>query len=93
VPKKTLSVAEIKTAFSEHLREVERGDPIVITRHGKAIAALVPADDLARLERLRSAGPEGGLASLAGGWEDSEDLVRVLETSPRIGQRENVDLE
>jgi antitoxin (DNA-binding transcriptional repressor) of toxin-antitoxin stability system len=59
----------------------------VITRHGKAVAALVAADDLEALRRLRATGPEGGLASIAGGWEDSEELVSILERSERIGQR------
>jgi len=51
-------------------RKAEAGDPVVITRHGKPVVALVPAAELEQLERLRAAGPEGGLASLAGGWED-----------------------
>jgi hypothetical protein len=42
---------------------VRRAD--LITRHGKAVAALVAAEDLDTLERLRPAGPEGGLASIA----------------------------
>lgn len=91
--KKKLSVAEVKAKFSEQIREVERGKPVLITRHGKAVAALVRAEDLEQLERLRAAGPKGGLASIAGGWEDSEDLVRILETSPRMGRRhvDNLD--
>lgn len=91
--KKKLSVAEVKAKLSEQIREVERGKPVLITRHGKAVAALVRAEDLEQLERLRAAGPKGGLASIAGGWEDSEDLVRVLETSPRIGRRHVANLD
>lgn len=91
--KKKISIAEVKATLSEQIREVEKGGPILITRHGKAVAALVPAEDLDTLERLRAAGPEGGLASIAGGWDDSEDLVRVLETSPRIGTREGAGLD
>ena len=81
------SVSEVKAKLSEYIREAQRGDPVVITRHGQAIAALVGSDELQTLERLRSAGPEGGLASVAGGWEDSDDLVRILETSVRVGSR------
>lgn len=33
-----------------------------------------------------------GLASIAGGWAGSEELVRILEDSPRTGTRE-VDLD
>jgi prevent-host-death family protein len=88
MPKRSLSLAEAKATLSEQIREVERGRPVLITRHGKTVAALVSPADLEQLERLRAAGPEGGLASIAGGWEGSEDLVRILETSPRVGDRE-----
>jgi len=81
------SVAEVKAKLSEYIRAAEHGDPVVITRHGQAVAALVGSEELQTLERLRSAGPEGGLASIAGGWEDSDDLIRILETSPRVGSR------
>jgi len=88
---KIISVAEAKAMFSECIRQVESGSPVLITRHGKFVAALVRPDDLEHLERLRKAGPEGGLVSIIGGWEDSEDLVDILEKSPRIGQREITD--
>jgi prevent-host-death family protein len=93
VSKKSLSVAEIKATLSEQIREVETGEPIIITRHGKAVAALVRAEDLKQLERLRAAGPNTGLASLAGGWEDADDLLRILENSPRMGQRNVANLD
>ena len=63
------------------------------TRHGKPVAALVQPKDLDNLERLRKAGPEGGLSSVSGGWKDSEDLVRILEESKRYGRREEGQLE
>ena len=88
---KSISVAEAKATFSECIRKVESGLPVLITRHGKSVAALVSPDDLEHLERLRKAGPEGGLVSIAGGWEGSEDLVDILEKSPRVGQREIPD--
>jgi prevent-host-death family protein len=85
---KRLSVAEAKASFSECIREVEGGgSSVIITRHGKPVAALVRPDELEQLERLRKAGPQGGLASIAGGWEESEDLVKILEASPRQGHR------
>ena len=83
----SISVAEAKATFSECIRQVETGTAVVITRHGKPVAALVPPNDIEHLERLRKAGPEKGLASIAGGWDDSEELVRILESSPRQGQR------
>ncbi len=93
MPRKYLSIAEVKATLSEQIRSVEKGESVLITRHGKAVAALVPAENLETLERLRASGPEGGLASVAGGWEGSDELVRLLKTSPRIGQRATADLD
>ena len=90
---KSISVAEAKATFSECIRHVEAGSSVLITRHGKPVAALVSPNDLEHLERLRKAGPESGLASIAGGWENSEELVSVLDASPRQGQRNIPDLE
>jgi prevent-host-death family protein len=83
----SISVAEAKATFSECIRQVETGTALVITRHGKPVAALVPPDDIEQLERLRKAGPDKGLASIAGGWDDSEELADILEGSARQGQR------
>jgi len=84
---KNRSVSEVKAKLSEYIRDAQHGDPVVITRHGHAIAALVGSEELETLDRLRAAGPEGGLASVAGGWEGSDDLVRILETSSRVASR------
>ena len=90
---KNLSVAEAKSHLSDYIRQVEKGNSIVITRHGKPVAALISAEALEHVERLRKAGPQGGLASLAGGWENSEDFVRLIAQSPRTKSRKSVALE
>jgi prevent-host-death family protein len=89
--KKMISLAEAKATLSECIRKVESGKTVLITRHGKPVAALVRAKDLENFERLKKAGPEGGLASLADGWEESEEFVRILDESSRVGQR-NVEM-
>jgi len=43
-----------KARFAELLRDVERGESIVITRNGKKVAVLVPIEDYER-ERRRKA--------------------------------------
>ena len=68
-------LAEVKARLSACIRLAESGEPVYITRHGRTVAALVPAADLEQLERLRAAGPDKGLASLAGGWEGSDQLA------------------
>jgi prevent-host-death family protein len=58
---RTIQSAEAKTHFSQLLDEVERGETIVITRHGRPIARLVAepasrgADVLAAIEEIRAA--------------------------------------
>ena len=84
---RTVSAARAKSQFAECIRKAEAGDPIVITRHGKPVVALVAAESLRQLERLRSAGPEAGLVGLAGGWKGSEELVRLLARSRRSRPR------
>ena len=83
----TVSAAKAKAEFAGCIRKAEAGDPVVITRHGKAVVALVRADRLQQLERLGAAGPAGGLAGLAGGWRGSEELVRLLAGSTRSKAR------
>ena len=54
-----VQATEAKANFAELLRTVESGETVVITRHGKKIARLVPdadqerADRKAVVERLR----------------------------------------
>ncbi len=88
-----ISAAQAKARFADCLRSAERGDSVLITRHGRAVAALVPAVELEQLERLRAAGPEKGLAGIAGGWKGSEELVRSVERGKRTGPRRTAALD
>jgi prevent-host-death family protein len=81
------SLAEAKDHLSEYVRRAEHGGRVIITRHGKAVVALVPAADLSTLDRLRAAGPDAGLASLAGGWSGSDALAEALARRPRTSRR------
>ncbi|MCY4392809.1 MAG: type II toxin-antitoxin system prevent-host-death family antitoxin [Chloroflexi bacterium] len=42
---------DAKARFAEILRNVEQGETIAITRHGKTVAHLVPARDQEQAER------------------------------------------
>ena len=90
---KTVTVADAKAHLSECIRSVEQGNSIIITRHGKPVAALVASIDLEKLDRLRAAGPSAGLASLAGGWEGSEELVEHLLAHRRGEPRQALTLD
>ena len=82
-----IAVAEAKASFAECLRDAERGEAVVVTRHGKTVAAIVSLDDYNALSRIKAAGPQGGLASLAGGWKDSDDLVAAVRSTRRSRPR------
>lgn len=43
---KEVTVAEANEQFSAWVRNAEHGEPVVITRRGKPVAALVSAEDL-----------------------------------------------
>jgi len=90
--RKALSVAQAKATLSDAIRAVEGGETVIITRHGKPVAALVKPDEVDQLERLRSAGPRQGLAGVAKGWSGSEELVQSIATASRRGRRRPVRL-
>lgn len=91
-PVRHVSVADAKAHFSEIVREAEAGGVVVIRRHGRDVAAVVPAMDAERVSRLRAAGPEKGLAAVAGGWRGSEDLVERLDAVRRSPPRRRTRL-
>jgi prevent-host-death family protein len=51
---KQIQASAAKAQFAELLDEVERGETVVITRHGKPVARLVP-DQAGRREEIRRA--------------------------------------
>lgn len=86
-------MVEAKANFSEAVREAERGEPVIITRHGKPVVALVDAAEMPRWKALRAAGPKAGLVSVAGGWKGSEELADILARSRRTSKRRTIDLD
>ncbi len=89
----SMTLVEAKANFSEAVRTAERGEPVFITRHGKPVVALVDASEVIRLKALQAAGPKAGLASIAGGWEGSEELADILSRRQRISRRRGVQLD
>ncbi len=50
---KTVSVAEAKNKLPSIIHEVERGVTIKITRHGRAVAVMVPQRDYEQIREKR----------------------------------------
>lgn len=90
---KTLSVADAKAHFSDCVRTAEQGRPVLITRRGKPVAALVPAQSAKQIERLLAAGPRQGLAGLVGKDTWSEEFVASLLRHRRTPARRLPDLD
>jgi len=76
--------------LSDCIQAAEEGDTVVITRNGRPVVALVKVSEP---ERLRTVGSQEGLASLAGGWEGSEELIQHVAESPRTPPRTVEDLD
>ncbi len=75
---KSVGVAEAKATLSELLgRVVHRRERIIVRRRGKAIAALVPIEDLARVEGEAARGD--WLDCLTGLCGDSPELCDALD--------------
>jgi prevent-host-death family protein len=51
---KQVQASAAKARFAELLDDVEQGQSIEITRHGKAIARLMPQEDAKRADALRA---------------------------------------
>ena len=83
-----LSAAQAKSQLADCLRKAEKGEPVIITRHGKAVAALVGVDRVALGKRHTRA-----RRGLAGGWKGSEDLVTALKKVRRTRPRRPVVLD
>lgn len=54
-PRNLVGAFDAKTRFVDLLDRVERGEVIVITRHGHPVARLVPFDETVDRERARAA--------------------------------------
>ncbi len=61
-----VQASEAKTRFAELLNDVERGETLLITRHGRRIARIVPEADRRRQEIEQALTGIRGLRSRAG---------------------------
>lgn len=71
-----VSTAMAKDRLTELLRAAEAGERVVITRHGKPVAQLVPPPE--KTGKVRLGGMKGTIR-LRPGWDAPVDLDRFLE--------------
>lgn len=67
---KSITVVEAKAKFSTFLAEVEAGEEIAVTRHGKIIARLVPQPRRMAIEVFRPL------------WDDASDDLKAPADLP-----------
>ena len=75
---------EAKTRLAELLRAVEHGETVAITRHGKAVAHLVPADTQDRADLERSV---EGFRERRAGWERASFSTEEILAARHEGHR------
>lgn len=66
-----LSVREAKAQFSAAIAAAERGEPVLVTRHGKAVAvitAFVPPDAGVDWQRAAAIREQLGIAAVGDPW-------------------------
>ena len=69
------STGDAKNRLTELIRAAEAGEEVIITRHGKPVAQLVPPPAARRKARL---GGMKGRIKLLPGWDDPIDENRFL---------------
>jgi prevent-host-death family protein len=83
-----VSVSDAEGQLTELVRRVEAGDEVVLTRHGKAVARLVPVaamptaiDRRAILNKVRASGPKS--ATPGSDAARSQDVLYDEDGLPR----------
>ena len=82
--RKKISVTEGKARFLELVREVERGRVIEITKHGKTIACLAPADEAKAEPPLFGFGKVRILGDIVSPLGDADWTFDELNIKPRL---------
>ena len=74
---KHISVVEAKSSFSALLNEVEAGEEIAVTRHGKVVARLVPDRPRVAADAFRDFWPAADLDLRAPDDLRAEDVASL----------------
>ena len=87
----TYSIREAKARFSEILRDLDRGDEVIITRRGRPCGRLTAVDAVAD-DRPSLATLKGALSQLPdAGYQDFLDIKGIWETRERLPDGESGD--
>ena len=89
----TYSIREAKAHLSEILRDLDRGDEVIITRRGRPCGRLT-AVDAGAADRPSLATLRGALAELPdAGYQDFQDIKGIWETGERLPDGASGDID
>lgn len=74
---KSVSVVEAKSRFSSLLAEVEAGEEVAVTRHGKVVARLVPDRQRVAADAFRDFWADGDVDLQAPDDMPAEDVASL----------------
>jgi prevent-host-death family protein len=79
----TLSIAQAKARFAETIRRVERGEVVILTRHGRPVARLEPLEPEGAVN-----GPASGeIREIESRYGSAESSLAAPPTAGRVEQR------
>lgn len=82
----TLDVTNARKGFAEAVNRVSYGkERIAIRRHGKILAGLVSAEELALLEEINARDLKEAKAAIAAAKKKGEKAVKWSEAKKRLG--------
>ncbi len=88
---KRLPVAQLKRDFRAVLDAAERGEPTLVLRRGRPVAAILPAQEVAGRPLLAAPRRPGGLLALAGVLQDWEtidqDVAAIIRARAEVPDR------
>ena len=79
----TVGLAEAKSKLSELVDQVERGEEVVISRYGKAVAKIVPVEPRPKVDRSAFLGSLAGRLHVSADFDEPlpPDVQRTFEGS------------
>jgi prevent-host-death family protein len=80
---KHVQMREAKARLSELVAEVEKGEPVTITRHGQPVAVVVPIEDGKRLYPGDNQQPRKSLIDLLREFPGDDPVFERDHTPPR----------
>jgi prevent-host-death family protein len=83
-----VSIRELKSHLSEHLRRVSKGESITITRRGKAVGIIVPAhgEETKSLGKMRELAARGVVRWSGRKPAIPESRVKLKGTGPTMSE-------